>query len=108
MYHVVSELRSNAAPARASGAPVGVGLGPEAPQPDRVPGVPRAGQQDRHVPPELGAEAEKLADLAKRRVKMLVRLGTWKPHADHMDTTAYGDHARMKAVQITMDTWRNQ
>lgn len=34
---------------------------------------------------------------------ILVVLGTWKPQADHIDTTAYGDQARMKAVQITME-----
>lgn len=37
---------------------------------------------------------------------MLVVLGTWKPQADHIDTTAYGDQAMMKAVQITMEIWR--
>ncbi|TNN62647.1 hypothetical protein EYF80_027088 [Liparis tanakae] len=37
---------------------------------------------------------------------MLVVLGTWKPQADHIDTTAYGDQAMMKAVQMTMEICR--
>lgn len=36
---------------------------------------------------------------------MLVVLGTWKPQADHIETTAYGDQAMMKAVQITIEIY---